>query len=311
MSKIILDLSYHNGNVDFSRVKKTGVYGFIQRLGYGIGNIDVKARNNINEGLKNNLKVGGYWFSYAYTENMAIQEGLCCVEFLKLYKGKLELPIFFDFEYDSDRYSKKCLGRSLTVKERTNIVKKFCNVLSKHGWYVGNYANLDYVNNKFYQSELNHIDLWIAKWSDFKPNIKHTIWQYTEKGYCEGVNGFVDKNFMDIDYPSIIRMKGYNGFNSGNGSNSSNTDCIGVERYIQEFAKHVMIGEYGNGSMRKENIYKTVQQEVNNIVKGGNIRGDYVSKLANDVINGMYGNSISRKNNIYNSIQNCINLMTK
>lgn len=77
--------------------------------------------------------------------------------------------------------------------------------------------------------------------------------------------------------------------------------------YLTVFAKEVIKGKYGNGNNRIENIYNTVQNEVNNIIYKKNIQNNYITEIAKDVINGKYGNGVKRKNNIYNAIQDRVN----
>lgn len=80
-----------------------------------------------------------------------------------------------------------------------------------------------------------------------------------------------------------------------------------VDNSITVFAKEVINGKYGNGNARKENIYKTVQDEVNNILKKRKLKNNYVTEIAKKVIQGKYGNGEERKNNLYNEIQKEVN----
>lgn len=80
-----------------------------------------------------------------------------------------------------------------------------------------------------------------------------------------------------------------------------------VDNSITLFAKDVIKGKYGNGNARKENIYKTVQDEVNNILKKRKLKNNYVTEIAEKVIQGEYGNGESRKEKLYNTIQSRVN----
>lgn len=80
-----------------------------------------------------------------------------------------------------------------------------------------------------------------------------------------------------------------------------------VNNYIHEFAKDVLKGIYGNGQARKDNIYKAVQKEVNNILNGRPVKNNYITKIADDVIKGYYGNGQARKENIYQAVQKEVN----
>lgn len=76
---------------------------------------------------------------------------------------------------------------------------------------------------------------------------------------------------------------------------------------INDFARDVINGKYGNGNARKENIYRTVQNEVNVILNKGNVKNNYITVIANDVIKGKYGNGNARKENIYKTVQSEVN----
>lgn len=80
-----------------------------------------------------------------------------------------------------------------------------------------------------------------------------------------------------------------------------------VNNYINEFAKDVLKGIYGNGQARKDNIYKAVQKEVNNILNGRSVKNNYLTKIANEVIKGYYGNGQARKENLYQTVQKEVN----
>lgn len=85
-------------------------------------------------------------------------------------------------------------------------------------------------------------------------------------------------------------------------SNSSNAD-----KSITLFAKDVIGGVYGNGNSRKENIYRAVQSEVNNILNKRKLKNNYVTEIAREVIQNKYGTGNARKNNIYRAVQNEVN----
>lgn len=87
----------------------------------------------------------------------------------------------------------------------------------------------------------------------------------------------------------------------------SHTVNNSVDNSITSFSKDVIKGKYGNGNARKENIYNTVQNEVNNILNKRKLQNNYITEIAKDVIKGKYGNGIDRKNNIYYAVQKQVN----
>lgn len=210
MVKKYIDISKFQGNVDFSKVKGE-VDGVIIRAGYGQNNIDEKFERNISECNRLGIPCGVYWFSYAYTEAMAKKEAEYCLAAIKPYK--VELPVCFDFEYDSVTYAEKNgvgIGKTLA----TALVHAFCGVIEKAGYYAMNYTNKDYLNRYFDETTLKY-DLWIAAWTT-KPEPKTPprkdvgIWQYSSKGSVAGISGNVDMDWAYKDYPAIIKAAGLN-----------------------------------------------------------------------------------------------------
>lgn len=153
----------------------------------------------------------------------------------------------------------------LSISLRTEIVKVFCKRLKEYGWYVGNYCNVDYYQNKWYQNELDRFNLWITDWR-MSPNReiikKSGIWQFTSTGRVDDINGNVDINIIYKDYPSIIREYVLNVFKKKN-NRKSNDDLI----------NEVLKGLLGNGDKRRVNLlkagynYEKVQRLVNEKLK--------------------------------------------
>lgn len=213
MQMKLIDVSYHNGNINFAKVKEDGVEGVIIRAGYGFKTIDKCFYNNINNAIANGLHIGIYWFGYASTVQQAQQEAKYLVSLLKDYKGQIDLPIYYDWEYDSYNYVKEHYGIKATKELISNMTRAFCEVLESNGYFSGFYANIDYLT-KFYTSDVKErFTLWVAQWSSkctYTGN--YAIWQYTDSGTVNGVSGKVDRNNLYRDLPSIIKNGGYNGY---------------------------------------------------------------------------------------------------
>ncbi len=210
MAKKYIDISYHQGNIDWAKVKKE-VDGVIIRAGYGQNNIDKSFVRNISECNRLGIPCGVYWFSYAYTEAMAKKEAEYCLAAIKPYR--VELPVCFDFEYDSVAYAKK-QGIVITKALATSFVHAFCKAVEAAGYYAMNYTNQDYLN-KYFDDTTRRYALWLAQWPN-KPNLDAPlagvgIWQYSSKGRVAGINGNVDMDAAYIDYPAVIKSAGLNG----------------------------------------------------------------------------------------------------
>lgn len=186
----IIDVSYHNGAIDFSKVKESGIDGVIIRAGYGQGNTDKKFREYIKACNKIGLPVGIYWFSYAYTVDMAKKEADYCINLIKDYK--VSLPVFFDWEYDSMRYAnERKVYPNRTLITRMN--QAFCKKVQKAGYKAGYYYNNDYGLKYFDFSQLSGFYSWYARYTSATQD-KCDIWQYSEKGKVSGISGNVDMN---------------------------------------------------------------------------------------------------------------------
>lgn len=210
MVKKYIDISKFQGNVDFAKVKGH-VDGVIIRAGYGANNIDAQFKRNITECNRLGIPCGVYWFSYAYTEAMAKKEAEYCLAAIKPYR--VELPVCFDFEYDSVTYAQKNgvgIGKTLA----TSLCHAFCGTIEAAGYYAMNYTNKDYLSRYFDDTTLKY-DLWLAAWPA-KPDPNNPprkdcgIWQYTSKGSVPGINGNVDMDYAYKDYPEMIKKAGLN-----------------------------------------------------------------------------------------------------
>lgn len=193
----LIDVSYFQGNIDFVKVKKDGIEGVIIRAGYGKGNIDKKFYDYMEGAAAAGLHIGIYWFSYAYSEQMARNEARSCLSVINAYKDKIDLPVFFDWEYDSMNYANKNgikPGKILI----TNMNLAFCKAVKDSGFKAGYYANPDYLKNHIDQSKLADYYFWLAHYTNAN-SVKCDIWQYSDKGKIDGISGAVDKDMCYIE----------------------------------------------------------------------------------------------------------------
>lgn len=205
-----IDVSKHNGSINWDKVKKAGIKFAMIRAGYGANNIDEKFKFNISECNRLGIPCGVYWFSYAYTIEMAKKEAQYCLAAVKPYK--LEYPISFDFEYDSVEYAKQkgvTIGKGLA----SDITQAFCSEIEKAGYYVINYSNIDYLNNYFETKVSAKYGLWLAQWNNNEqPSRECQLWQYSAEGKVNGISGKVDMNKSLVDFPKIIKENQLNGY---------------------------------------------------------------------------------------------------
>lgn len=195
-----IDVSKHNGHINWSKVKSSGIKFVIIRAGYGSSTVDERFREYIEGAIEEKLGVGIYWFSYAISEEKAKEEAIKCMEVIKPYKSKINYPVFYDFEYDSINYARKN-GISINKTKATNFANAFLEEINKGGYIPGLYTNIDFLNNYFGKSIEEKYDLWIAQYSSrcsYKGS--HVMWQYSEKGKVDGISGDCDMDYCYKDY---------------------------------------------------------------------------------------------------------------
>jgi len=202
-----IDVSEHQGNIDFAAVKAAGIEFAMIRAGYGWTYEDKKFEQNVNGFLSAGIKVGAYWFIYATNVNEAIQNADKCIEALSKFKGAFTFPIGCDYEYDSDSYSEK-QGVKQNKATRTAIIEAFCDRLEEAGYYVSAYLNKDYIANKLNYNELTQFDLWLAHWDVEKPYRECGMWQNSSKLNISGTT--FDSDIAYKDYEQIITGAGLN-----------------------------------------------------------------------------------------------------
>ena len=190
-----IDVSKWNGDINWKEVKKAGIQFAIIRAGYGKNTVDQQFERNIEGCIKNDIYVGVYWFSYAYTDDMAAKEAAFCNKVIEPYKEHIKLGVWFDFEYDSTAYATRH-GVHITKDKCTDITYSFCKAIEKYGYKVGIYTNIDYANNYYTKQILEEYYVWIADWeAECRYDGKYLIWQYTDGGIVKGINGKVDMDW--------------------------------------------------------------------------------------------------------------------
>lgn len=203
-----IDVSSHQGRIDWDRVKAAGIEFAIIRAGYGNNYIDTQFRRNISECNRLGIPCGAYWFSYALNVDQARREARQIIAAVKPYV--LEYPVCFDLEYDTIRYAKQ-QGVAIGKTQATAHAEAFLAEVEAAGYYAMNYANRDYLINMFNMAKLRRYDLWYAFWAATKDR-DCGIWQYSSRGRVTGISGNVDMNIAHKDYPAIMRQAGLNGF---------------------------------------------------------------------------------------------------
>lgn len=180
----IVDVSEHNRNIDWAKVKASGIVGAIIRCGYGqdqTGQDDKKWLRNVSECERLGIPYGVYLYSYAKTTG-AVQGEINHA--LRLLKGHSPAwPVYFDSEQP---------GTQSVAKANA---KAFCDAMVAHGYKAGIYASTSWYKN--YIGQTWGYSLWIASYGSKSAGVNGIdMWQYTSKGSIPGIPGYVDVNYV-------------------------------------------------------------------------------------------------------------------
>ena len=187
-----IDISKHNGTVDWNAVKNAGVEFVILRCGYrgsasGVLIEDEKFRTNIKGATAAGLKVGIYFFSQAVNEMEAVEEASLT---LSLIKGhKISYPVYIDVEAANGR------ADGLSAAERTKVVKAFCETVRDSGYTAGVYSNKNWFAEKMDTGAFGNYRIWLAQYTESPTYTgRYEMWQYSSRGTIPGIKGDVDLN---------------------------------------------------------------------------------------------------------------------
>ena len=291
-----IDVSKHNGVIDFNKVVMQG-YSFVMiRAGFGqlVSQKDPKFETNYANAVNAGLHVGAYWYSYATTANQAALEADA---FIKAIAGKkFDYPVAFDIE-------DPCQVK-LSTNVRNEIINTFMRKMREAGYYCMLYSYESFFTSYVSRACYCEYDIWCANTSR-TPRIEHGMHQYSFKGKVNGIKGDVDLDVTTKNYPKIIKDGGYNGYpKNNNPDNTPDQTNPPVQLLsIDEIAKEVIAGKWGNDAERKAKLttagynYDEVQKRVNELMKPNETvpAKKTVEQIAQECIDGMWGNGITRK----------------
>lgn len=199
MERLLIDVSEHNGVIDWNQVKGH-IDGAIIRCGFGMDQADQDDKQwsrNVAECERLGIPFGVYLYSYATNADRARSEAQ---HVLRLIKGhKLSYPVYYDLE------DKTIEGAAVAN------AKVFGDIIEAAGYWCGVYYNPDW-NNRIIKNQLNRFTIWGAAYGtnngqaqvNYKPNFGEDIWQYTSVGKIPGIAGNVDMNKCYRDFPAEI-----------------------------------------------------------------------------------------------------------
>ena len=196
-----IDVSKHQGNIDWTKVAADGVeFAFIRvgLRGYGTeGKLveDEYFEQNVKGALQAGIKVGVYFYSQAITDEELLEEANLVLEKVKPYN--IELPIVFVEKVSGG----KGRANELSVEERTRLTALFCQTIQDAGYKPMIYHNMEMGTLMLDLGQLEQYDKWFAYYNDdlYYP-YAYKVWQYSEKGAVDGINEEVDLNIWFGDF---------------------------------------------------------------------------------------------------------------
>ena len=203
----VIDISYHNGKIDFDKVVKDGINHVIIRCGYGdnyASQHDKMFDTYMQGAMSAGMYISVYIYSYADNDSHAISEAQHIISQVNKYRNyrKLSKVIWYDLE--EEKYKKDALQNFLTFKQYVN---------ANSDYIVGLYTGYSY----YTASKLNTVKgypLWIARYGlndgkvnkAYEPNFNQALWQYTSKGKVDGISTNVDVSLLyDNDVFTVSR----------------------------------------------------------------------------------------------------------
>lgn len=302
MQKLGIDISKWQKGFNFDKAKYEGVEFVILRGAYSTTK-DSCFDTFYKQCKEKGLPVGVYHYSMAKTVAEAKKE---VEKMLDILKGKqFEYPIYIDVEDKTQA--------SLGKETLTAIIQAYCSTLEQAGYYTGIYSTYAFLKSYTHIDKLDKYDKWIAQWSKKCTSPKpFGMWQFggeTNAIRTNKIAGIVcDQDYCYNDYPTIIKSAGLNGFNK--------EDAPVPTKTVEEIAKEVIDGKWGNGTERKKKLtaagydYNEVQSKVNELLKSNK---KTVDELAREVIAGKWGTGQNRKDKLtkagydYNAVQKRVN----
>lgn len=304
-----IDVSHWQGAIDWAKVKASGIqFAIIKSGGSDAGfYTDPRWEENYRNAKANGIAVGAYYFVGSKCTSAANGEA-DAQRFLAQLKGKqFEYPVYIDVEATP----------ASTKAGATEAAIAFCRAMEAAGYYAGIYSSTySGFRDRLDDSKLTPFTHWVAQYaSKCTYSGAYGIWQYSSSGKVNGINGNVDMDISYQDYPAIIKNGGFNGFTK-QGGNTQQPAPVQPHKSVDELAREVLAGRWGNGDDRKNRIttagydYAAVQAKVNEML-GAN-QAVYYTVKSGDTLSAIavkYGTSVSAIQRLNPSVIRNVNLI--
>ena len=205
-----IDVSHWQGNINWVSVKADGYdFAIIKAGGSDSGfYTDSKFKSNYEKAKEAGIAVGTYYF--VGKDCKSYEAGVADAKrFIATISGlQFEYPLYIDYEapnaVDKESNTEACIG--------------FCKTMEDNGYFVGIYASeVSGFHDRLDDSKLQNYTHWVARYGKKPTTIPESVfgmWQYSSTGSVAGISGNVDLDIAYVDFPSLIKYSGRNGFAS-------------------------------------------------------------------------------------------------
>lgn len=207
-SRLGVDVSYFQGDIDWATVKESGIEYAMIRVGYrgyetGSLNEDKRFREYIEGAQAAGLDTGVYFYSQAISVEEAEEEAEFVLKLIADYD--ITYPVVYDWEIVGDSAART---EGMPAHMLTDCTYAFCSKIARAGYLPMIYTVKKQALMKTDMSELAGFDVWIAEYAD-KPTYPYDfqMWQYASDAQVSGIMGDVDINISFVDYSAVRKGK--------------------------------------------------------------------------------------------------------
>ena len=199
-----IDVSQHQGNIDWGKVSKSDIKFAMIRIGYrgyATGKLaeDTKFKSNLKESVSKGIKSGVYFYSTALNADEAKKDAEYVINLLDKYgyRNMVGMPIAIDLEVNPGINSR---DYNLSKKARTTVANTFCSTIASYGYVPMIYASKSFLTDRMNINEISY-DIWVAQYNTrCTYNGIYYMWQNTSKGKVSGISGNVDLDYCYKNY---------------------------------------------------------------------------------------------------------------
>ncbi len=205
-----IDVSKWNGDIDWATVSTNPKVNFVMiRASYGFDTKDIRLEQNVAGCEQYDIPYGFYHYMYAKNVSDALIEAEFFLQTVRPYNPTYPLVLDVEEPYYEE----------MSREELTDIVCAFMERIEDAGYYAMIYTSASFYEDNYDISRMKPYDTWVACWGDrdmLGRYFSHSygMWQYSEKGYIEGIPEDVDLNYCFKDYPYLIGKYGLTGMNN-------------------------------------------------------------------------------------------------